>query len=114
MGGRVVSGHHDEEVGDRWVEEVRPKYLALGRAAARKLGVPEPQGSTFLFLDVAECLDDRGLLGFLEDCADRGLFVAPGPSFGPYPNHVRVCFTAAPPEVTERGVAMLAELMGRG
>ena len=99
--------------GDRWVEEVRPKYLALGRAAARKLGVPEPQGSTFLFLDVAECLDDRGLLGFLEDCADRGLFVAPGPSFGPYPNHVRVCFTAAPPEVIERGVAVLAELMGK-
>ena len=99
--------------GDRWIEEVRPQYQALGRAAAHKLGVPEPQGSTFLFLDVADRLDERGLLGFLEDCVDRGLFVAPGPSFGPYESHVRVCFTAAPPELVERGVAVLAELLGK-
>jgi N-succinyldiaminopimelate aminotransferase len=76
------------------------------------LGVAPPRGSTFLFLDVAERLDERGLDGFLEDCVDHGLFVAPGPSFGPYPTHVRVCFTAAPPELVDRGVAVLASLLG--
>jgi N-succinyldiaminopimelate aminotransferase len=75
--------------------------------------VPAPEGSTFLFLDVAKRLDDRGLMGFLEDCVNRGLFLAPGPSFGPYPTAVRLCFTAAPPPVVERGVEVLAELLGR-
>ena len=68
-------------------------------------------GSTFLFLDVRDKLDDRGLVGFLEDCADRGLFLAPGPSFGPYPTHVRLCFTSAPPDVVQRGVEMLAGIL---
>ena len=102
-----------EGPGDRWIEEIRPQYEAVGRAAARTLGIPEPEGSTFLFLDVRGHLDDRGLLGFLEDCVDRGLFLAPGPSFGPFETHVRVCFTAAPPDVVERGVAVLAELLGK-
>jgi N-succinyldiaminopimelate aminotransferase len=101
-----------EGPGDAWVAEARGKYEALGRRAAERLGVPPPQGSTFLFLDVAERLDDRGLAGFLEDCVDRGLFLAPGPSFGAYPTHVRMCFTAAAPPVVERGVEVLADLLG--
>ena len=84
----------------------------LAEEAAR-LGLPAPQGSTFLFLDVAEQLDGRGLEGLLEDCVERGLLVAPGPSFGPYPTHVRLCFTAAPPDVVARGVEVLATLLGR-
>ena len=97
----------------RWVEEARDKYGELGRMAARRLGEPEPEGSTFLFLDVAQQLDDRGLLGLLEDCADRRLLVAPGPSFGPFPHHIRVCFTCAEPEVVQRGIDTLAEVLGR-
>ncbi len=104
---RVLSG-----AGDRWVAEARRRYQELGRRAASRLGLPEPEGSTFLFLDVSERLDERGLVGWMEDAADRGLFLAPGPSFGPYPGHVRLCYTAAPPPVTERGIAVLAELLG--
>lgn len=99
--------------GDAWVARVKPQYLEMGRRAAARLGVPPPQGSTFLFLDVREHLDGRGLMGFLEDCAGRGLFVAPGPSFGPYPTHVRICYTAAAPDVVERGVEVLAARLGR-
>lgn len=99
--------------GDRWIAAAREKYAQIGRRTAVRLGVEPPSGSTFLFLNVANRLDDRGLEGFLEDCVDRGLLVAPGPSFGPYPTHVRVCFTATPPDVTERGVEILAELLGR-
>jgi len=101
------------ELADDWVTAARAKYLELGRFAAERLGMEPPEGSTFLFLDVADHLDDRGLGGFLEDCADRGLFLAPGPSFGPYPTHVRICFTAAPPGVIRGGVDVLAGLIGR-
>ena len=99
--------------GDAWVAAVRDRYREAGTRAAARLGIATPAGSTFLFLDVADRLDGDGLPGFLERCADRGLFLAPGPSFGPYPTHVRLCFTSAPPEVVERGTALLASLLGR-
>jgi len=50
---------------------------------------------------------------FLEGCTDEGLLVAPGPSFGPYPSHVRVCYTAAEPEVVRTGIDLLARRLGR-
>ncbi len=97
----------------KWVESAREKYRQVGRQVAELLEVEAPQGSTFLFLDVANCLDDRGLEGLLSDLADRGVFLAPGPSFGPFPHHVRLCFTATPPEVTLRGAEILAEELSR-
>ncbi len=102
-----------EGKGDAWVARTREAYGELGAHAADRLGVPRPEGSTFLFLDVAPRLDARGLTGFLEDAADRGLLVAPGPSCGPYPSHVRVCYTSAPPDAVRRGVEVLAGLLGR-
>jgi len=101
------------EPGARWIENARRLYKETGDRSAARLGLEPPQGSTFLFLDVAEHLDERGLTGFLEDCVERGLFAAPGQSFGPYPTHLRVCFTAAPPDVVGRGVEVLAGLLGR-
>jgi len=98
--------------GDAWVVQAREEYKAAGDRAAARLGIEPPQGSAFLFLDVKDHLDERGLEGFLERCVDRGLFVAPGPSFGPYPTHVRLCFTAAPPDVVARGIEALAGLLG--
>ncbi len=96
---------------DEWVKTARAQYNDTGRRAAERLGVSPPQGSTFLFVDVADALDDSGLDGLLGDCADRGLLVAPGPSFGPYPHHVRICFTASPPEVALRGVNLFSEIL---
>lgn len=102
-----------EGPGDAWVARAREQYKATGAKVAARLGLPAPLGSTFLFFDVAPQLDEKGLGGFLERCVDRGLFLAPGPSFGPYPTHVRLCFTAAPPDAVERGVEALAPLLGR-
>lgn len=99
------------ERADEWIRAARDRYAEIGARTADRLGVERPAGSTFLFLDVAARLDGRALDGFLEDCADRGLFLAPGPSFGPYPTHVRICFTAAPPEVVHEGVEILAALL---
>jgi N-succinyldiaminopimelate aminotransferase len=101
------------EAGERWVERAHGLYREIGERCAAMLGLEPPGGSTFLFVDVAAHLDGAGLEGFLGRCVDRGLFAAPGPSFGPYPTHLRVCYTATPPEVTERGMRVLAELLGR-
>ena len=94
--------------GDRWARAACERYAELGRTTAEALGVPAPKGSTFLFPDVSHVLDERGLDGLLGDLAEAGVLVAPGPSFGPYPDHVRLCFTSAPPERIERGVGVLA------
>ncbi len=99
--------------GFEWASAARDQYLETARSAARRLGLPLPEGSTFLFFDVAEALDDRGLGGLLEDCLAAGLLVAPGPSFGPYPTHVRLCYTAVEPERALRGVEWLARRLGR-
>jgi N-succinyldiaminopimelate aminotransferase len=99
--------------GDAWLLKTRGLYLESGRRAAERLGVAPPQGGTFLFLDVAAQLDHRGLFGFLDACVERGLLLAPGPAFGPYPTHVRLCFTCSEPEIVQRGVEVLAELLGR-
>ena len=95
--------------GEDWLQDVCARYQAAGDAAADVLGVDRPEGSTFLFLDVAHVLDDRGVFGFLEDClVSDGVVLAPGPSFGAYPTHVRVCFTSAPPDQVDIAVRKLA------
>lgn len=99
--------------GDAWAAEAARQYQAVGDAAAARLGIPPPEGSTFLFLDVAHALDHRGLEGLLSDCVDQGLLVGPGPSFGPFPTHIRLCFTAVEPARTLRGVEILARRLGR-
>jgi N-succinyldiaminopimelate aminotransferase len=97
--------------GGPWLRAACRQYHAAGRKAAAALDLPAPQGGTFLFFDVSRALGAGGLFDFLEACADRGLLLAPGPSFGPYPTWVRLCFTAAPIEVTARGVEVLRGLL---
>ncbi|MEE2829452.1 MAG: pyridoxal phosphate-dependent aminotransferase [Myxococcota bacterium] len=99
-------------LGADWLAEANQSYRSAGIQAAEALGLPPPEGGTFLFIDVSSRLDDRGLQGFLEDCIDRGLILAPGTSCGDdYPGHVRLCFTCEPPDVVARGVAVLADIL---
>ncbi len=100
--------------GQGWLDKAVSSYREAGYAAADRLGVSRPEGGTFLFINVADQIDERGLHGFLVDCIDRGLILAPGASCGAaYADHVRVCFTSAPPDVVARGVEVLADLLGR-
>jgi N-succinyldiaminopimelate aminotransferase len=100
--------------GADWLAASREAYRSCGAEAARRLSVEPPEGGTFLFVDVGSALDGRGMEGFLHDCADRNLLLAPGTSCGAaYDRHLRLCFTAAAPEVVLRGVDVLAELLGR-
>ena len=92
-----------------WVAESREAYRKAGEDAARVLGLPPPEGSTFLFLDVSSRLDERGMQGFLEDCLEDGVVVAPGSSAGcGYEGWIRLCYTAAPPAEVAEAVRLLA------
>jgi len=109
-----LAAAHVLDTGQEWLREASAAYLAAGRASAQRLGLREPEGGTFLFVDVSDHLDHRGLQGFLEDCIDRGLVLAPGSSCGKdYGHFIRLCFTCEPPTVVARGVEVLAQLMGR-
>jgi aspartate/methionine/tyrosine aminotransferase len=105
---RALSG-----AGDTWARAASEVYQSLGNYAADRLGVARPEGSTFLFIDTAPIIGAGELDTLLEKCADQGLLVAPGLSFGPYPNHMRVCFTSAAPDLVRGGVEVLAQMLGR-
>jgi aspartate/methionine/tyrosine aminotransferase len=99
--------------GDGWLAETCTLYQRAGHDAARVLGRPAPEGSTFLFVDVGHRLDARGMLGFLEDLFEDGVVVAPGASAGSdYASWIRLCFTAAPPEQVATAVRLLAKRLG--
>ncbi|MCC6641728.1 MAG: pyridoxal phosphate-dependent aminotransferase [Deltaproteobacteria bacterium] len=102
------------EQGAAWIENAREAYRRAGDDAAVQLGLASPCGGTFLFLDVKPLLDERGLWGFLEDCLDDGVLLAPGASCGEdYPTWVRLCFSAAPPAQMAEAVRRLARRVGR-
>jgi N-succinyldiaminopimelate aminotransferase len=107
-----VAGLRALRDGGPWLAKARALYREAGEAAARQLGLPEPEGSTFLFLDVSRALDDRGLPGFLGDCLEAGVALAPGRSCGDaYDEWVRICYTAAPPDEVAEAVGRLAQLL---
>jgi N-succinyldiaminopimelate aminotransferase len=108
-----VAGLRAIRKGGDWLEEARSLYQAAGEDAARVLGLPSPEGSTFLFLNVEQSLDERGLAGLLRDCFEEGVLVAPGASGGEaYGNWIRLCYTACPPEGTAEAVRRLARRVG--
>ncbi len=104
---------HALQKGAAWVDEARASYRAAGADAAAALGLPAPEGSCFLFVDVRSHLDERGLLGFLEDCLEDGVVLSPGTSSGSdYEGWVRLCYTAVPPEQAATAVRYLARRLG--
>ena len=59
---------------------------------------------------MSHLLDERGLHGFLEDCFEDGVLVAPGAASGEaYTEWVRLCYTAAPPDQVREAVERLAK-----
>lgn len=100
--------------GAAWIESARSEYRASGASVAERLGVPSPDGGTFLFLDVHDRLDDRGLHGLLEDCFEQGVLVAPGVSCGEdYADWIRVSYTAVPPDDVLEAARRLAVVLNR-
>jgi N-succinyldiaminopimelate aminotransferase len=99
--------------GRAWVDHAHQLYREAGEATAAILGHPPPEGSTFHFVDVSRALDERGMLGFLEDCVDDGVSLAPGSSCGrDYENWVRLCYTALPQAEVVDAVGRVARRLG--
>jgi N-succinyldiaminopimelate aminotransferase len=102
------------EGGAKWVEAAREADRQIGARVAETLGLPPPQGGTFLFLDVHDRLDERGLHGLLEDCFEEGVLVAPGHSCGTdYAEWIRLSYTAAPPDDVLEAARRLAGVLQR-
>ena len=102
------------EGGADWLEAAHAQDREVGRAAAERLGLPAPEGSTFLFLDVRDRLDDRGVPGLLEDCFAEGVLVAPGASCGrDYADWIRLNYTAAPGDQVLEAADRLARVLAR-
>jgi N-succinyldiaminopimelate aminotransferase len=101
--------------GGTWVEESRSLYREAGYQAADALGVPRPEGGTFLFIDVSAQLGpgQEDCSAFLERCADAGVLLTPGRSCGAdYPKWVRLCFTSVPPDQLAAALEKLKSLVG--
>lgn len=111
--GQIAARRCLTPVGDTWVAEAAGLYRRLGEELADRLGVRRPDGGTFLFFDLRPFVGDLPMDAFLDRCTGHGLLLAPGDAFGPYPHHVRLCFTAVEPARTRRGVEVLARLLGR-
>ncbi|HXV37482.1 MAG TPA: pyridoxal phosphate-dependent aminotransferase [Myxococcota bacterium] len=105
-----IAGLRALQRGQAWVDRARASYRAAGIDAAAALGLPAPQGSTFLFVDARPALDERGIEGLLADCLEDGVAVAPGGSCGrDYASWLRLCYTSAPPAEVGLAVSKLAK-----
>lgn len=105
-----VAGLRALRDGQAWVDQARTCYRAAGDAAAAELGLPAPQGSTFLFVNAESALDERSMSGLLADCLADGVAVAPGASCGQaYGNWIRLCYTAEPPVEMSAAISKLAK-----
>ena len=101
------------EGGADWLATAHAQDREVGREVAALLDLPAPQGGTFLFLDVRDRLDERGLSGLLEDCFAEGVLVAPGSSCGEaYGEWIRLSFTAAPAADVVEAATRLARVLG--
>jgi N-succinyldiaminopimelate aminotransferase len=98
--------------GDAWVQAARASYRSAVEDAARVLGLPPPEGSMFLFVDVGARLGQRGTAELLEDCLAAGVLVAPGASSGEaYGSWIRLCYSSLPPEQAAEAVRRLAGVL---
>lgn len=112
-----VAGQHAAlavlEGGEDWLARARKLYQDAGEATARALGLPPPQGATFLFVDVRRHLGPRGMPDLLEALLEEGVVVAPGASSGQaYEGFLRLCYTSAPPAEVAEAVRRLARVLG--
>jgi N-succinyldiaminopimelate aminotransferase len=98
------------ERGLAWQDSARGAYRRAGDDAARVLGLPAPEGGTFLFLDLRG--RPGGAARFLEEALAAEVALARGAACGEaYAEFARLSFTAVPPEEVAAAVRRLAPLL---
>ena len=101
--------------GGDWLVEARGFYEDAATRTARTLGIPKPQGGTFVFFDVRPRLrDGETTIDLLERCLDAGVLLTPGAASGAYyEGWVRLCFTSVPPDALQEALDRVAPIVGR-
>ena len=97
-----------------WLAEARATYERAGARAAERLGLPPPEGGTFLFFDAGAHLlpGEHDCVPFLERCLDAGVLLTPGSACGrDFSRWVRLCFTSIAPEELEVALDRLATVL---
>lgn len=101
--------------GDAFLARRLAEFGEAGRRTADVLGVPHPEGGTFLFVDASPWLpsDAEDAMPFLERALDAGVQLTPGSSCGDdYKRFVRVCFTSLPLSEHDRALDALRRALG--
>lgn len=100
--------------GGAWLESARRTYEEAAAMTALALGIPKPDGGTFVFFDVrAKRLPGEDTVGLLERCLAAGVLLTPGAASGKdYEGWVRLCFTSVPPEDLAKALERLAPIVG--
>jgi N-succinyldiaminopimelate aminotransferase len=99
------------QYGDAFLATARERGRKARDLAHARLRVPTvvPQGSTYLFVDLA----DGDCMPVLERIAEAGVLLAPGSAFGAiYEGWARLCFTAVDPERLEVGIERINQVLG--
>lgn len=99
--------------GDDWLANARNLYAKAARTTADALGVPMPQGGTFLFFDASRYFQaGESVMGFLERCLDAGVMLTPGSASGQdFEPWVRVCYTTVPQDELEAALECLQRVL---
>jgi N-succinyldiaminopimelate aminotransferase len=101
--------------GGEWLASARRAYERAAEMTARALGIPKPDGGTFVFFDVsARLAPGEDTIGLLERCLAAGVLLTPGAASGQdYGEWVRLCFTSVPPDELAIALERLAPILGR-
>src|SRR5690606_26074909 len=101
--------------GAGWLSDARRAYEQAATMTAQALGIPKPDGGTFVFIDASAHLrQGEDIVGLLERCLAAGVLLTPGAASGKdYGTWVRLCFTSVPPEDLAQALERLAPILGR-
>ena len=113
-------GHIDEHMA-RVRAELKTRHMQAHRSLEQHMprGVTwsRPEGGLALWIDLADTSCGRGRVNAEEvarQAAARGVLVTPGVAFDPEHRRgegLRLCLSQTPPDVIERGIAILGELL---
>jgi N-succinyldiaminopimelate aminotransferase len=100
--------------GDEWLANMRAAYGRAGKLAADALGVPAPEGGTFLFFDLAKYMrPNETLMDVLERCLEAGVMLTPGTASGAaFTTWARLCFTVVPEPELQEALGRLRTALG--
>ena len=101
--------------GDQFLADAKAAYRAARDGARARLQAPAacPPGGSYLWVDFRRWTGDD-CMPILEDCAARGVLLAPGSAFGDACHgFARLCFTGVPPVRLDEGIDRINAVLAK-